>query len=157
MMRRMHAQRGVALVEFAILVPFLTLLLLGAIEIGRYAYFSIVVANAARAAVLYGAQNEQTALDTNGMKNAANADGVNNIVSSLTVNATNSCECWDGSTYSNNSSGTMNCSSTATCSSGQLVEFVTVTVSGTATSLFRYPFLPSSFTIAQSATQRLQQ
>ena len=157
MTRSTNAQRGAALVEFAILIPFLALLLMGTIEIGRYAYFSIVVANAARAAVLYGAQNEQTALDTNGMKIAANADGVNTIVSSLTVTSANSCECWDGSTYSNNSSSTMSCSSPATCSSGQMVEFVTVTVSGTATSLLRYPLLPSSFTIAQSATQRLQQ
>ena len=51
--RNAHGQRGVALVEFALVVPLLALLLVGIIEIGRFAYFSIAVANAARAGVQY--------------------------------------------------------------------------------------------------------
>ena len=45
----LHRQSGQALVEMAFVVPLLLLLALGVIEVGRYAYISILVGNAARA------------------------------------------------------------------------------------------------------------
>ena len=65
------ATAGQSLVEFVLVVPLLLILLAGAIEIGRAAYYSIAVTNASRAAVQYGAQTSATAADTSGIKQAA--------------------------------------------------------------------------------------
>jgi len=43
-----QAVRGQAIVEMALALPLLVALLLGVIEIGRYAYLAIVVADASR-------------------------------------------------------------------------------------------------------------
>ena len=150
MFRSSHSQAGTALVEFALVLPLLMLLLLGVVEIGRYAYFAIQVGNAARAGAQYGAQNGTTAYDNTGIINAAKADG-NNSIAALTVTPSNYCWCWDGS-----SGTTVNCS-TGTCASGShLVEYVQVTVSGKVDPLFNYPFLPSSLTVSNTATMRIE-
>jgi Flp pilus assembly protein TadG len=67
-------ERGQALLEMAVVLPLLLLLLLGIIEIGRYAELAIVVANSARAGAIYGAQNLATAADITGMQTAAQTD-----------------------------------------------------------------------------------
>lgn len=150
MLRSSRAQAGNALVEFALVMPFLMLLLLGVVEIGRYAYFAIQVGNAARAGVQYGAQNGVTALDTTGITNAVKADG-NNAVAALTVTPTNYCWCYNGS-----SGTTVSC--TGSCpSNSHLVEYVQVTVSGAVNPLFNYPFLPSTLTVSNTATMRVQE
>jgi Flp pilus assembly protein TadG len=142
------AERGVALLEFAIVLPFVLLLLLGAIEVGRFAYFGIITANAARAGAQYGAQNLQTALDSTGIASAAHSDAVN-AFSALTVTSATSCACWNGTSYTALTSATP-----LTCASGNAVEFVTVTASGTANALLNYRFLPS--VLSTSATAKLR-
>lgn len=75
-----RAERGQALIEMALVAPLLIILLLGIIEVGRYAELAIVVSDAARTGAVYGAQNLGAAVDTNGITNAAQADanlGVN--------------------------------------------------------------------------------
>lgn len=68
------------MLEMAIALPILLLLLLGVIEVGRYAQLAILVADAARAGALYGAQNLATAGQTsnavppNGIEIAAQTD-----------------------------------------------------------------------------------
>src|ERR1700688_1288841 len=61
------SESGQSLVEVALMLPFLLLLVLGVIEIGRYAYVSILVANAARAGAAYGSQSPFTAANPNGL------------------------------------------------------------------------------------------
>lgn len=148
MFRATRSQAGTALLEFVLALPLLMLLLLGAVEIGRYAYFAIQVGNAARAGVQYGAQNGVTALDSTGIVNAAKADG-NTSIAALNVSPANYCECWNGS-----SGSAATC--TGTCPSGShLVEYVQVTVSGSVDPLFHYPFLPSTLTVSNTATMRI--
>ncbi len=78
MIRRfLRADRGAAIIEFAIVTPVLIALLLGTIEVGRYTYMGIVAAHAAHAAVQYAAQNPTTALNVTAIKNAATADTPN--------------------------------------------------------------------------------
>src|SRR5262249_13091217 len=72
--KRVYTQSGQALVEFAIVLPVLLILALGIIEIGRYAYISILVGNAARAGAAYGSQSRTLSGDTTGIAAAANAD-----------------------------------------------------------------------------------
>src|ERR1019366_9541816 len=68
------AEAGQTLLEFAFMLPFMMLLLLGIAEIGRAAFISITVSNAATAGAEYGSQNGTTAADFPGMQNAALCD-----------------------------------------------------------------------------------
>ena len=58
---------GQTLIEVALLLPLLLLLLVGTIEIGRFAYYAILVANSARAGAQYGSQSLVTSADTTGI------------------------------------------------------------------------------------------
>src|SRR5450759_2469354 len=58
------AESGQTLLEFALMLPFLMLLLLGIAEIGRAAFIAIKVSNAATAGAEYGSQNSTTASQT---------------------------------------------------------------------------------------------
>src|ERR1700743_3857150 len=122
---------GQALVELGLTLPLLLLLLIGAAELGRLAYYSIEVSNAARAGVAYGAQHHVTALDFNGMKTAAqNAAG---NVTLTTKTATNSCAC------SNSYSATSACSGTFSCSgANRVIEYVQMNTGVTISPMFRY-------------------
>jgi Flp pilus assembly protein TadG len=52
--RREHGQRGVAMVEFAIILPLLILLLFGIIEFGLLLFNKQVITNASREGARYG-------------------------------------------------------------------------------------------------------
>src|ERR1700734_3884295 len=71
---RWQRECGQSVLELALLMPILCLLLLGIIEMGRYAEISILVSNAARAGAQYGAQNIATAGDSAGIQAAALQD-----------------------------------------------------------------------------------
>ena len=77
MKRLIRSEGGTSAVEFAIVAPVLIFLLIGLIDVGRYTYYGILAANAARAGAQYGAQSVYTAIDSPGMQNAALADGQN--------------------------------------------------------------------------------
>ena len=146
---RSARQSGQALVELALALPILLLLALGVIEIGRYAYISILVGNAAHAGAVYGSQGTW-ATDPAAIKKAAQCDfaggtaggsnGNGLDVSTLTVTSTTSCGCDTGGTIS-----TLACDSTTVCGTGgHRVIVVNVTASGSYCSLFNYPGLPGN-------------
>jgi Flp pilus assembly protein TadG len=137
------AQKGQALLEMALILPFLVLLLLGIIEIGRYAELSIAVANAARSAVQYGAQSLADAADTTGIQNAATFDA--SMSPPLTVSPSIVCYC----------SGSI-CAGPCAAPSTEIV-YLQVTTTGTFTPLFTYPGLPSLTTISSTAQMRVAQ
>ena len=115
----LRSQSGQSLVEVALLTPLLLALLIGGIELGRYAYIAILVGNAARAGAGYGAQSLVQSVDTTGIQTAADNDFQNNgqNVSNLTVTSSTSCGCDNGgtttsavcSTATNSSGGHMRC------------------------------------------------
>jgi Flp pilus assembly protein TadG len=145
------SQAGLAIVEFTLAVPLLLLIFVGLVEVGRFAYYSILVANAARAGVQYGAQNMSNAQDDTGMQAAATNDAQN--IASITAQSGRTCECTDGTTTS-----TQDCSNgTCALSSYHRVVYVWVTASGTFTSLFRYPGVPQSLSLSRTATMRVSQ
>jgi Flp pilus assembly protein TadG len=141
-----RAEAGSALAEMAVIVPVLVLLLIGLIELGRYAQYSIVVANAARAGVQYGAQTLGTAANRTGMESAAKNDAGN--VTGVNAHASQFCQCADGSAST--------CLQTDCASSHRLV-FVQVDTSGTFQSLVHFPGIPASQTITSSAIMRVAQ
>jgi Flp pilus assembly protein TadG len=118
-------------------------LILGAVELGRIAYGSIEVANAAHAAAAYAAQNPTTPyspyLQTIAADDAADLKAVSTV-------STPSCIC---------SSGTNNCSACAVGAHRQ--DFVTVTVSGNMKTLFGVPGIPSTLTLSSTAVMRMQE
>ena len=135
-----------ALVELAFVLPVASFLLVGTIEIGRLANTSIVVDQAARAGVQYGAQNRVTASDTAGMTNAAQQDASG--ISGLTVTASHYCACSDGSAST--------CQPTD-CASSRILEYVKVNTQTQMHTLLPYPSLPRVFTVKGQEVMRVAQ
>jgi Flp pilus assembly protein TadG len=72
MTMKIRTQRGVAIWEFALVLPVVLLVGLGVIDFGRFIYFCIEVQDAARAAALFGTQNSGEAVsNANGITKAA--------------------------------------------------------------------------------------
>jgi Flp pilus assembly protein TadG len=140
---------GQAFVELAFVLPIFFILAIGAAELGRLAYASIEVSNAARAAVAYGAQNHSTASDNAGIQAAALQDGPN--VTSLQAVATQVCTCSNGTVITCANAGT-------TCvSPARIIESVQVNTSAVVDTLIHLPALPNTFTLRGQATMRVEQ
>ena len=143
----LSSEKGTSVLEMALLTPLLLFLLLGIIEVGRYAELSILVANAARAGAQYGAQSLVTAALTN-QSNVQQA-AVNDASSVLTT--------------SNVSISTWSCNSNSPTAqppcpnSDSQVVYIQVNTTGTFSSLFHYPGIPSSFTVNGMAQMRVAQ
>ena len=141
-----HADDGAALTELVIVAPLLLILLIGLIEVGRFAQYSILVANAARAGVQYGAQDLGTAGDVTGIQTAAQNDA---NVTGLTVTPIKFCQCADGTASA--------CLQTDCPTPNHRLVFVQVDVSGTIPSLLNYPGVPASQTVTSRAVMRVAQ
>jgi Flp pilus assembly protein TadG len=136
-------EQGSSLVETALVTPFLLLLAVGALDLGRAFYLANEIAGAAQAGAEYGMQNPT---DTTGMRAAATSNAPD--VPGLQVATPQyGCECSDGTSYS------ANCSSTPSCSTN-VVYRVNVTVSDTYTPTFPWPGIPSSFHLSNTASMR---
>jgi Flp pilus assembly protein TadG len=141
-----RSDAGTSMVEFAIIAPVFVFLLIGLIEVGRFAYFGILAANAARAGAQYGAQTLSTAADVTGMQNAAVADGQQNV-SAWTVTPTNLC--------SQSGGNPAPCPSPGATPPTNTIYYVQVQVSATFHPLLNYPGIPHSVPINGSATMRV--
>lgn len=142
-------ERGTAMMEFALVVPFLTLMLAGTIDVGRYTYYGILAAHAASSGVQYGAQNLLTAADAaaNGPATRAAAFQDAESISQFTVTASVFC------TLNGQSSPCPVSNSGAAPPSG-LVYFVKVQVNGTFSPLIQYPGI-RSVPIGATTTMRV--
>lgn len=151
MIRRFfRSDAGTSMVEFSLLAPVMAFFLIGLIEMGRYAYYAILAANAARAAVQYGAQNLSSAQDTAGMKNAAIADAQNFTQWSTPggVDAAHFCV----------QSGTpVTCPVAPATPAPGTVYYVKVVVNGRFTSLMNYPGIAHSLPVSGTAVMRVVQ
>jgi Flp pilus assembly protein TadG len=144
-------QSGQSVLELAILLPFMALLLLGVVDVGRIFYLTLELNGAARAGVQYGAQNPATAVDDAGMVQAAQREAQDVLgtwwgsPSNFVATSTHVCQCSDGV-------GTA-CSAGA-CRTPQYI-FVQVDSSAEFRPLFRYLGLPSSITLRGKAIMRV--
>jgi Flp pilus assembly protein TadG len=146
-MKRLFAsQAGTSLIEFALLAPVLLFLMVGLIEVGRYTYYGIVAAHAARAGVQYGAQNLVTAASPAGgaIENAA----LNDAGNPAAWKATHSIICTNGSNQ-------VSCPAGASIAASNLVYYVQVKVTGTVNSLLKYPGIPQQSSFTAVATMRV--
>jgi Flp pilus assembly protein TadG len=146
------------MLELAFLLPMLLLMVFGVIEMGRYAFLSIIVGNAAHAGAAYGAQSAVLSIDTPGILAAADNDFQNNgqNVNTLTVVSSVACGCDNAGTITAAPAcSTSAFASAGTCAAGHWVITVSVTASGTFNSIFRYPGIPTSISISRTAKLRV--
>jgi Flp pilus assembly protein TadG len=128
-LRRESRRRGVACVEFAILLPLLAFLFLIAVDFARVWYQYTIMADCARNGALYGSLDPTHAADTTGIQNAALSDA-SNISPSPTVTST-----------------------TGTDSAGN--PYVSVTVTWTFNTVSSYPGIPSSLQLTRTVQMRV--
>ena len=141
MKKFLRCDSGSSMVEFAVIVQAFIFLLIGLVETGRYGYYELLAAHAARAGVQYGAQNVVSAASASGMSSAALQDSPNG----WTVTATHYC--------------TAN-GAVAPCANGQpssgSTYYVQVKVTGSINSIFHYPGLPGSLPLSSTAVMRVE-
>lgn len=171
--RTLRNDRGSAFVELALVVPLLTLVLIGAAELGRMVYFAIEVSDAARAGVAYGAQGIGTAPDQVAISAAAVA-AAPDLPSALHVTSSDPCVCENITT----STGTIvttdipltNCGGNPAPNPGPktwcqdspvagqrnvIANYVQVSTWATVSTMFHYPGIPTSFTLTGFAKMRV--
>jgi Flp pilus assembly protein TadG len=127
--RSRNRHRGAAIVELALLLPFLALMFVAAVDFGRVFYYYVTVTNCARSGALYGSIDASHAADTTGIQSAAKAEAPE-LSSALNVN-----------------------SSTGTDSAGN--SFVSVTVSYPFQTITNFPGIPGSATVGRTMQMRV--
>jgi Flp pilus assembly protein TadG len=149
---------GQAFVELALVLPIFILLMVGAAEIGRLAYASIEVNNAARAGVAYGAQTSATAKDTDNIKSAATqeAPDIHGLAASGGVTAVRSCFC-ESAPGVMTSADCTTIDTTSCASPSRIVQYVQVNTSAAVDTAFHFPGIPSSITMRGKALMRVEQ
>jgi Flp pilus assembly protein TadG len=161
--RQLRSESGQSLLELALLTPILLILVIGLAEMGRFAYFDILVGNAARAGAAWGAQSLPTSADAADISTAAQTDFKNGAgLAGLTVTSSNVCGCDNGGTFT--AAAACSGAGAGTCATGHWVVLVKVTASGTFSPIFTYPagglfgFLNiPSLTLSSTATERVAQ
>jgi hypothetical protein len=121
-------------------------LAIGLIDVGRYTYYAIMAANAARAGAQYGAQDLAHLEQISNIRTAATTDG-----QSLTqwFPPTVNCEI-------SVNNGTMTaCPTNGSAAATGTVYYVQVAVSGTFNTLVPYPGIGKTVTVSGSSTMRV--
>lgn len=146
MIRKLVRSRsGTSVVEFALIAPVFIFLLIGVIEIGRYMFFDILAAHAARAGVQYGARDLSTAADASTSGSATRSAALQDAQSLSQFNETSTLICTVNGQASTCPSTTAN-----TVPPG-LIYYVQVHVWGTFSTLMRYPGLPQTLPVSATA------
>jgi Flp pilus assembly protein TadG len=142
-----RSEHGASAVEFAILAPFMIYLAIGLVDIGRYMYYSILAANAARAGAQYGAQDLAHVEQTSNIQAAATADGGANLP--WTFSPPPACKI-------SVNGGTMTaCPSGGSSPSSGTVYYVQVNVGASFNTLVPYPGIPNPVSVSGSSTMRI--
>jgi Flp pilus assembly protein TadG len=127
--RARDRRRAAAIVELAVLLPFMALLFAAAADFGRVFYYYVTVTNCARSGALYASIDATHAADTTGIQSAAQAEAPE-LSSTLSVS----------STTSNDSAGN---------------PVVSVTVSYPFATISNLPGIPGSATVARTIQMRV--
>jgi Flp pilus assembly protein TadG len=133
------------MLELALCIPLLLLILFGTMDLGRMFYTGITLSGAALAGTQYGVFSVAHNTDFTGMQQAALNDSAN--ISGVTATATSYCECLDGTAVS---------CSTGLCGGKPPPTYVKVITTATFSTLFSYPYVPSSAALSGLSVQRAQ-
>lgn len=143
--RHFRCNSGQSLVETALAVSLCGVLMLGAAEFGRLAYAGIEISDSARAGVEYGSQSLPDAQDVANMQLAAGLSAPD--IPNLTLTASKSCKCSDGTSS--------NCSTSSCISPLRVITYVKVVTSGSINPLIYVPGLPKSYALSGTAVMRV--
>jgi Flp pilus assembly protein TadG len=141
----MRSRRGIATVEFALMMPLLLVLLAAVLDYTILMRAAIAVADAARAGAQYGSLSTTNAANISGIETAALNAAPD--IAGLTVTAVKTCQCSGGTV--------VNCSG-GTCSSGPVRTYVQVTARTTVNPLFSYSRLTFTGAVVSTASMRAQ-
>jgi len=82
-----RARRAVAAAELALLLPFLIVAFVAAVDFARVFYYSLTITNCARNGAVYGSADATHALDQTGIASAVASDASNLNSANLHVNS----------------------------------------------------------------------
>lgn len=145
----LNSERGQALVETSFSTSFILILILGAADLARMSYIAIEVANAAKAAVQYGAQNTASASNTASIQAAAASDAADLSGLNTTVSVGGMCS------NGNSCTGTGGSCLATDCSTSHIEVVLTVSTSATYSPMIHGLGLPSTFTMHGHAIQKV--
>jgi Flp pilus assembly protein TadG len=144
--RRRRRDEGSSAVEFALVAPFLILMVVGTVDYGFASYQRMAAQHAAQVGAQQAALHgfDQTAI-VNAVEGATVAAHI-----SATPLPSQSCGCVDGTTFTTAACGTK-------CADGSNAgTYVSVSARVVYTTLLPYPGIPDSFTFNESAFTRTQ-
>lgn len=141
-----RGEHGGALIEAALALPILFLVLLGATQFALVEYEAIEVRNAANAGAQYGTSSPVLAKDFTGIRLAATMDASNITMGTPQVSI--SCIC---------SNGTASTCANTDCSSSHIEQILTVQTQATYTPPFRWPGMPTTFTLTGVSVRKVLQ
>jgi Flp pilus assembly protein TadG len=144
--RAVEDTRGVAAVEFGIMIPLFGLMLVSVTDIGLSVYRKMQVESAAQAGAQYAMLRgfDASAISA-AVTSASSAAGI-----TATPAPTKSCGCPTGSSISSVECGT-------TCPGGGVAgTYTTVSAQASYTTIFNYQVVPASYTHSAQSTVRLQ-
>ena len=130
---RGRGDRAQSLVEFALVAPFLIILMLGVIDYGRVYFAYVSVTNGARTGADFASSGESAAEDIDGIRSAALAETLE-LLNTSPENPQVSVE-------------------TGTDSQGRA--YADVTMQYTFTTIFPWPGLPSSMDVVRTVRARV--
>ena len=136
---------GGVVVETSLMIPFLLLLLVIAVDVSRVVNAALTVYNAAIAGALYGSQNLSKSSDISGIVNAANQEAAN--LASLTIAAQQFCKCGSGADVS--------CTGLV-CNGNPKKTYVRVQTTSAFEPLIGYPGLPQVFNLSRTVVMRVE-
>jgi Flp pilus assembly protein TadG len=122
-------QRGAAALEFAVLLPFLLLMVVAGVDFARVYYYHLTLNNAARNGAVYASSHPDRAVNTEGIKQVV-LDDTKNFTPDPTVSSNTTMDAY----------GTM---------------FVTVTASWDFYTVIDYPGMSPRYTLTQSVEMRV--
>jgi Flp pilus assembly protein TadG len=153
----MKREEGQALVETAFSMGLFIVLMLGAVEIGRLAYFSSEVGNSAKAAAQYASQSAATAADLSGILSAAQSEyATPSSVTLISPTATSGYACTCAGSGVSVSCANNSLSSPA-CPGSFMEVTVTVQTQVSFNPGIHIPGLPGPFLIKGTAKQKVLQ
>jgi len=133
-----------ALVEFALISPLLLLALAGVLNYAMALRTASCLTDAARIGAWWGSESVTNASNAAGMQAAALAAAPG--IAGMTATAVKSCKCANGSAVS----------CTGSCSSGNMLIYVSVTAQATSPTLFNYSGLSFAGLISAQVSERAQ-
>ena len=168
---RFRDNRGSAMVELALTTPLFFLIIVGAVELGRVAYFAIEVQSASRAGAAYGSVNYGNTVSNPGQTESIQAakddapDIPNLVVNSPytycvceTITSTNSVPSASfSSALSCTNSTIQNCTNESATSVQLPITYVKVDTQATIDPLIYLPGLPTTYTLHGSTRMRVLQ